>query len=149
MTVSPGRRRYLRFAVLALAVTAVLAALGWIPTLRRAGPEALPALLAGCAVSLAAALVGGLVLKQADPGRRLRDGVASGPEAAQAMTAGLQAMGVRLLVLLALGVAVGFAELVPLKPFLTWMVISYLALLPIETRFALIDVERDTKRGTS
>lgn len=148
MTSRRGERRYLRFAALALAVTVALAALGWIPTLRRAGSEALPALLAGCAVSLAAALVGGLVLQRADPESRLRGAAARGPEAAQAMVAGLQAMGVRLLVLAALGTAVGLADVVPLEPFLIWMVISYLALLPVETRFALVDVGQGTKRGT-
>jgi len=148
MTSRRGERRYLRFAALALAVTVALAALGWIPTLRRAGSEALPALLAGCAVSLAAALVGGWVLQRADPGSRLRGAAVQGPEAAQAMVAGLQAMGVRLLVLAALGTAVGLADVVPLEPFLIWMVISYLALLPVETRFALVDVGQDTKRDT-
>lgn len=146
MTTRRGKRRYLRFAALALAVTVGLAALGWIPTLRRAGAEALPSLVAGCAVSLAAALVGGLVIHRADPASRLGGASAQGPAAAQAMVAGLQAMGVRLLVLAGLGTAVGLANVVPLEPFLLWMVISYLALLPVETRFALIDVKQGTKR---
>jgi hypothetical protein len=149
MTTRRGRRRYLRFVVVALAVTAALAALGWIPTQRRAGSEALPALLAGCAVSLVAALASALMLQRVDPGGRLRDGVASGPEAARAMTAGLQAMGVRLLVILALGSAVGLADIVPLEPFLIWMVISYLALLPVETHFALIDVGDGVRAGNN
>jgi len=149
MTTSLSGRRYLRFALLALAVTAGLIALGWIPTLRRAGAEALPSLIAGCTVSFAAGLAGGLVLKLADPESNLTTGAARSAAAAWAMTAGLQAMGVRLLVLVALGSAIGFADMVPLEPFLLWMVISYLALLPVETRFALIDVSRganDTSR---
>lgn len=138
----PAGQRYRRFAALAVAVIVALAALGWIPTLRRAGSEALPALLAGCAVSLAAALVSGRVLYRADPWHRRLGAGASGTEATQTVAAALQAMGVRLLILVGLGAVVGLAGWVPLKPFLVWTAISYLALLPVETRFALIDVER-------
>lgn len=138
----PAEQRYRRFVMLAVTVTVALAALGWIPTLRRAGSEALPALVAGCAVSLAAALVSGRMLYRADPWHRRLGVGASGTEATQTVAAALQAMGVRLLLLVGLGAAVALTGWVPLKPFLVWTAISYLALLPVETRFALIDVEK-------
>lgn len=137
-------QRYRRFVMRAVTVIVALAAVGWIPTLRQVGSEALPALLAGCAVSLAAALVSGRVLYRADPWHQRLGAGASGAEATQTVAAALQAMGVRLLLLVGLGAAVGLAGWVPLKPFLVWTAISYLALLPVETQFALIDVERST-----
>lgn len=141
---SPEAGRYLRFAGLSVAVIALLAALGWIPTRRWAGAEAIPALLVGCGVSLAAALVGGLVIVRTEAkGRTGAEAGSRGTSAAagpQALFSALKAMGLRLVVLLGLGVATALSGAVALKPFLLWTGISYLALLPVETRYALAAV---------
>lgn len=138
---SPRQDRYLKFAGLCVAVTAVLAAIGWIPTTRWAGPEGVPALLVGCGVSLAAALIGGLVIvrgQRAVEREAARRGVA--PAGPQALFAALKAMGIRLLLVAGLGVTAALSGAVAVKPFLLWMALSYLALLPGETRFALAAV---------
>ena len=143
---SPEPGRYLRFAGLSLAVMALLVALGWIPTRRWAGAEAIPALLVGCGVSLAAALVGGLVIVRTGAngragaeaaGAEVGSRGASGAEGPQALFSALKAMGLRLVVLLGLATAAALSGAVALKPFLLWTGISYLALLPVETRYAL------------
>lgn len=134
MTTHPRSRepgRYLRFAGWSLGVIALLVALGWVPARRWGGPEAIPALLVGCGVSLASALVGGLVIVRT----RMYGG-----EGPQALFSALKAMGLRLVVLLGLGVATALSGAVALKPFLLWTGISYLALLPVETRYALAAV---------
>jgi len=129
----------LKFAGLCLAVTVAAGAVGWIPTVRRAGPEGAVALLAGCGVSLAAALIGGLVIARVPGTTPQGSGVQgsalqAGP---QALFATLGAMGVRLVLVLGLGTAVALSGAVAVKPFLLWMGLSYLALLPGETRYAL------------
>jgi len=145
---SPGTRRerpsgrYGRFAAWALGVTVALAALGWIPTRRWGGEEALAGLIAGCLVSLTAALIGGLMILRAERGAERSVSEAGGHETgAQPLFAGLKAMGVRLLVLLGLGTTVALSGAVGLKPFLLWLGGSYLVLLPVETRYALAMVQ--------
>lgn len=134
--------RYFRFAGLTLTVTVAVAALGWIPTRRWGGEEALAGLIAGCLVSLAAALIGGLVILRAERGAEEGVGESGVHEAGtQPLFAGLKAMGVRLLVLLGLGTTVAVSGAVGLKPFLLWLGGSYLVLLPVETRYALAMVK--------
>src|SRR5205823_5241303 len=86
--------RYARFLGLAVAVVAGLCAIGWLPTRHLAGAEAIAAMLAGCAISLAsAALAGGLL-------------IAVGAETPEArMQRSFLAMVVRLVVVIVLGIA--------------------------------------------
>lgn len=139
-----GDPRFPRFAGLAVGLTAGVALVGWIPTVRQAGSEALAALLAGCAVSLLAGLAGGWVLLRSE--RSKVEGGEVERDASQAVVTALRAMGLRLLVLVGLGAAVGFLSAVPSTPFLVWLAISYLILLPLETRYALMDVTKTTTK---
>ena len=54
--------RYIRFLGLAALVVTALMGIGFLPTRRLAGEAALPAMLVGCLISLAAALMAGWLL---------------------------------------------------------------------------------------
>jgi hypothetical protein len=125
VTGAAPRRRYLRFAATAAAASALLALGGWLPTRRLAGSEGVAALLAACAIGLAGSLAAGLV--------SLRGG---GAGAAPVLRA-LAATGLRFAVVVALALAAAWSGRFPLRPLLLWTAISYLALLAVDTRFAL------------
>lgn len=109
-----------------LAIAAVVA-LGWLPTRRLAGPEGVPALVAGCAVALAGAALGAAPVLWALAAGEARRGPAA---AGRAMA--LRAGGT---LLLALSVALGTD--VPRTPFVIWVGLGYLALLVAETRWTV------------
>jgi hypothetical protein len=119
---------YVRFLAWALAATALAALLGFVPTRRLGGEEALRAMIAGCSVGLLASALGGIPValgrgKAADPTARL-----------QAM---LASMGLRFAVVLALGAAAAFSGWFGLKPLLLWIAFSYMALLTVDTWYAV------------
>ena len=126
MTTSRGGR-YARFLGLAVAIVAGLGAIGWLPTRRLAGAEALTAMAAGCGISLlSAALAGGLLI--AVP--------AATPEAR--MQRGFLAMVVRLAVVVVLGLAAALSGELARQPLLFWIGTAYVALLPLEVRLAIL-----------
>lgn len=119
---------YLRFVAWALAAVVLVAALGFVPTRRLGGEGALAAMLAGCAVGWAASALGGIPValgrgRTVAPAGRL-----------QAM---LASMGLRFGVVLALGAAAAFSGWFGLKPLLIWIAISYVALLAVDTWYAV------------
>jgi hypothetical protein len=119
---------YVRFLAWGLAATALAALLGYVPTRRLGGEEALGAMIAGCAVGWLASALGGIPValgrgKVANPTARL-----------QAM---LASMGLRFGVVLALGSAAAFSGWFGLKPLLLWIAISYMALLAVDTWYAV------------
>lgn len=118
---------YLRFVVCVSLVVAVLAALGYVPTRRLGGEGAVAAMWAGCAVGAVASLMGLLPFVF---GR----GVSSPAGRFQAM---LLAMAVRFGVVLVLGLVAALSGWFERGPLLLWIAISYVALLAVETRFAL------------
>ena len=119
--------RYARFLGLAVAIVAGLGAIGWLPTRRLAGVEALAAMAAGCGISLvSAALAGGLLI--AVP--------AETPEAR--MQRGFMAMVVRLAVVVVLGLAAALSGELARQPLLFWIGTAYVALLPLEVRLAIL-----------
>ncbi len=107
-------------------VTAALMALGYGPTRRLAGDEAVPAMLAGCAISFFASLVG------TAPVLRARNE----PHVA-AWSAAMIAMAVRMGIALMLGVALALAGAFPAKPLLLWVVISHAVLLVPDTLLSI------------
>lgn len=124
---SPARRA-LGYGMLAVVVVLALAALGYVPTRRLGGVEAIPALWAGCLVSLLASMAGALPFfvargKEMSPHGRLNRI--------------LGAMAVRLAVVLLLGAAVALSGFFALRPLLLWIAGSYMALLAVETLMAL------------
>jgi len=118
---------YLRFLAWATVVAALAALLGWVPTRRLAGEGALPSMLAGCALALLASAAGGIPVarsrRSATPAAKL-----------QAM---LASMGLRFAVLLALGALAGSSGWFDGSPLLIWIAIGYLALLAVDTWYAI------------
>lgn len=122
---SPARR-YARFLVLAAVVVGALLGVGFLPTRRLAGSDALPAMVAGALISLTGAALAGWALvavRATTPTMR--------------MQLAMRAMVVRLVVVLALGVAMALSGLVARTPLLFWIAASYVALLPLEVKLAL------------
>jgi len=120
---------YLRFVAWVVGVAALAAALGYLPTRRLGGPDAVPAMLAGCAVAVLASLVGGLPVLL---GRRERE-----PTPAERLNGMLFGLALRFGVALGLGMAVALSGSFARYPLLLWVAISYMALLAVDTRFAL------------
>lgn len=117
---------YLRFLVWATVVTAAVALLGYLPTQRLGGEDAIPAMVAGCVVGLLAALAGGVPVAL---------GRGAGPGAAHQTT--MLAMAVRFVAALALGLAVALSGLFAVRPLLVWIAIAYVALLVVDTWYAV------------
>jgi len=122
---------YLRFLAWALAAVVLAAALGFVPTRRLGGEEALAAMIAGCVVGWAASALGGIPVLLA----RGHGGKTVTP--AGRLQAMLASMGLRFGVVLALGAAAAFSGWFGLKPLLLWIAISYLALLAVDTWYAV------------
>lgn len=119
---------YLRFLAWGLAAVTAAALLGFVPTRRLGGEEALRSMIGGCLVGWLASALGGIPVllsrgKPVAPAGRL-----------QAM---LASMGLRFGVVLALGAAAAFSGWFGLKPLLLWIGISYLALLAVDTWYAV------------
>jgi hypothetical protein len=117
---------YVRFLGASVAVAVAVAALGYLPTLHLAGAAAVPALLAGCAVAVVASAAGGVPIALSGPGPANR------PQAA------LLAMAVRLTTVLALGLAAEASGLFAARPLAIWTAISYVALLAVDGRYAML-----------
>jgi len=125
---TPSRSgRYTRFLSLAVAIVAGLCALGWLPTRRLAGAEAVVAMVAGCAISLVSAALAGWLL------------IVVGGETPEArMQRGFLAMVVRLAVVAVLGIAAALSGEIARQPLLFWIGTAYVALLPLEVKLALL-----------
>ncbi|HEV2855585.1 MAG TPA: hypothetical protein VHC97_22545 [Thermoanaerobaculia bacterium] len=122
---------YLRFLAWALATVVLVAALGFVPTRRLGGEEALAAMIAGCAVGWAASALGGIPVAL---GRGSRGGTVTPAARLQAM---LMSMALRFGVVIVLGAAAAFSGWFGLKPLLIWIAVSYLALLAVDTWYAV------------
>ena len=118
--------RYLRFLGLAALVVAALLGIGFLPTRRLAGEEALPAMVVGCLISLTAAGVAGWLLV-----------AARGNAPAARMHTAFRAMIVRLGVVAVLGSGAALSGELARMPLLFWLATSYVVLLPLEVRLAI------------
>jgi len=121
-------RRYARFLGLSFALVAALCAVGYLPTRRVAGEDAVPSMFAGCGISLVAAALAGWLLTAVG---------AATPEAR--MQRGFLAMVVRLAVVIVLGVAAALSGQFARAPLLFWMATAYVVLLPLEVKLAIAD----------
>lgn len=122
---SPSAGGYLRFLGWVIAVTAALALVGWVPTRRLGGEEAVPAMLAGCAVGILASALGGVPIALVRGGQAART---------QAL---LLSMAIRLGAVVILAVAAVLSGWFPRAPLLLWVAISYVVQLVVDTRYAL------------
>ena len=119
-------RRYARFLGVALAIVVALGAVGFLPTRRMAGPDAVAAMMAGCAISLVSAGLAGLLLI-----------AAAGDTPDARMKRSFLAMVVRLAVVVVLGIAAAQSGVFARQPLLFWIATAYVALLPLEVRLAI------------
>jgi hypothetical protein len=127
VTTTSRSGRYTRFLSLAVAIVVGLCALGWLPTRRLAGAEAVVAMVAGCAISLVSAALAGWLL------------IVVGAETPEArMQRGFLAMVVRLAVVAVLGLAAALSGEIARQPLLFWIGTAYVALLPLEVKLALL-----------
>ena len=126
MTMAAPSRRFARFLSLAIAIVLVVGAVGVLPTRRLAGEEALPALAAGCFISLVSAALAGVLL------------IVVGAETPNArMQRAFMAMTVRLAVVLVLGVGAALSGEFARIPLLFWLATTYVVLLPLEVKLAI------------
>lgn len=118
--------RYVIFAALAVVVAGAVALVGGMVALDRGGNEAAHAWRLGCLATLIASLLGGLLV------------CASGRMHIGGVTLALGSMLVRLAVLGLLGSALAVLLDLASSPFLLAIALSYLALLVVDTGYALI-----------
>ena len=116
--------RYLAFLAVVIGLTAVLVAIGYVPTRRLGGAVFVDAMFWGCGVSLAASALGGLPLAMAAGG------------GTRGVTLVFASMVLRLLAAMGLGAAALLVFAPEKKPFLLWLAISYLAQLVVDTTYA-------------
>lgn len=109
----------------AVLVAVAVGAAGYLPTRYLGGAGAIPAMLAGCAVAVAASAIGGVPI------------ALSGPEPASRPQAAMQAMVARLLSVLALGLAAAASGRFASRPLAIWTAISYAAQLVLDSRYAM------------
>jgi hypothetical protein len=127
MTTTSRSGRYARFLGLAVAIVFGVCVVGWLPTRRLAGVGGVPAMVAGCAISLvSAALAGGLLI------------VVGGETPEARMRRAFLAMVVRLAVVVALGMAAALSGELARQPLLFWIGAVYVALLPLEVKLAIL-----------
>lgn len=126
-TAAPGVR-FGRFLGLAVVVVVIVGGLGWLPTKRFAGDEAVPAMIAGCVISLVAAALAGVLLV-----------VVGAPTPNARMQRAFLAMTVRLAAVLVLGVAGALSGLFAQLPLLFWLATTYVVLLPLEVKLAIAE----------
>ena len=127
MTTTSRSSRYARFLGLSVAIVFGLCALGWLPTRRLAGAEAVVAMFAGCAIGLVSAALAGWLLI-----------VVSGDTPEARMQRGFLAMVVRLAVVVVLGMAAALSGEIARQPLLFWIGTAYVALLPLEVKLAIL-----------
>jgi hypothetical protein len=116
---------YARFLAVAAVVAIAVGAIGYLPTLYLSGAAAVPALVVGCLVAMAASALGGLPIALA------------GPQASSRQQAALLAMAARLVTVLALGFAAAATGRFAVRPLAIWTAISYLAQLVVDSRYAM------------
>jgi hypothetical protein len=125
----PRTAAYLRFLAWTVALAVAIALLGYLPTKRWGGEGAVRAMLAGCGVGVVASALGGVPV--------LLWSGAGGASGARGATGVLAAMAVRFAAALALALAGALSGMFERGPFLLWVAISYMALLTVDTRYAL------------
>ncbi|MGB2986147.1 MAG: hypothetical protein WBE26_09720 [Phycisphaerae bacterium] len=117
---------YLRFLALAFGVSVGVVLLGYLPTVRLGGTEALPGMLMGCGISLLASMIGAIPVVAAWRG-----------PATKMPLAILMSTAVRFLVVLLLALSVALSGWFDRTPLLIWVALSYLLLLVADTLYAV------------
>jgi hypothetical protein len=116
---------YARFLASVMGVATGVAAVGYFPTLSLGGPAAIPALLAGSLVAVAASAVGGVAIALA------------GTEPIRRPQALLLATVLRLMTAVGLGLGAIASGRFAVRALVAWIAIGYVALLAIDSRYAM------------
>jgi hypothetical protein len=126
----------LSYIAQALAATVVAVLIGYLPTLHLGGPAALPGLVAGCVIGMAASLAGAgpMFVEAARGATSLKPAGIMMGTVLRLVTAAL---------LGAIAVATGRFEK---RSLLLWIALSYLLNLAVEVRYATRSFPRDAKK---
>jgi hypothetical protein len=118
---------YLRFLGWAAGAGVAFCLLGYAPTRRLGGEEAVSAMIAGCVIGVLASAVGAVPVAL---GRR--------PDAKPAPLEGmLVSMALRFATVLALGLAAGLSGWFESRSLLLWIGLAYVAQLPLDVRYVV------------
>ncbi len=129
---------FARYAGVGCIAVGLIAGLGYFPTIRIAGPEAIGAMLAGCGVSVAAGCVGAAVLAWSTT-----------RPASEAALAVLMSTALRFLTVLLLVIPVALSGRVDRTVFVVWVAVSYLPMLMLDTFVAVrVSRRRSTEVGS-
>lgn len=114
----------MKFLALSLSTTVAVLILGYLPTIRLAGKDAVTEMVAGCCISFVASVIGMIPvwLAQRNPSGNVAMAV-------------LASTVVRFFVALVLSLAVAMSGLMKITPLLLWVAISYLVLLITDTLY--------------
>ncbi len=126
---------YSRFLMQSFSVAALMAALGYLPTIRLAGIEGLPSMFAAIVTAFIASLIGTIPIFRS---RRV------GP--LNAMPYQFAAMALRLLSILVLGIVVVLGSQLEMKPFMLWLAIGHIGFLITDTQLARSAVQVAAER---
>lgn len=139
---SGSRRRavagYLRFVAWTVGLAALALAAGYVPTRTWVGAPALPAMLAGCAIGLLASWVGAIPVA-----------LAAAREVKAGQPIALGSMALRLFVVLALVLPGALSGWFARAPLVVWVGISYIVLLAVDTRYALVALKAGSTTSES
>ena len=116
----------MKFLALSLSTTVAVLILGYLPTIRLAGKDAITEMVAGCCISFVASLIGMIPvwLAQRNPSGNIAMAV-------------LASTVVRLFVAMVLSLSIALSGLMKITPLLLWVAISYLVLLLTDTVYAV------------
>lgn len=138
MTAAAGfGRRYGQLMLAGLALGMLAAAIGYFPTKRIGGPQAVDAMLAGCAVAVLAGWAGGAVCCR------------PGGTAGQRINRVLGATALRMAVAAGLAVATALAGWFPVRPLLLWVALAYLITLAGETLLVVRWLGEDSRTAAA
>lgn len=124
-------RSYVRFVALAAVSAVVIIALGYLPTVRLAGRDAVSAMLAGCGASWLASCVGAIPVARAQAQRSTQTGLAI-----------MASTTLRFLTVLFAVVVLILSGWQNPKVLALWVGISYLLMLAVDTVFAVNIMKR-------
>ena len=116
----------MKFLALSLSTTVAVLILGYLPTIRLAGKDAVTEMVAGCCISFVASLIGMIPVWLAH----------RNPSGNVAMAV-LASTVVRLFVAMVLSLSIALSGLMKITPLLLWVAISYLVLLLTDTVYVV------------
>ncbi len=117
---------HLRFTGLLVAAAAVLAAVGYAPTLKRGGTEGIRAMWMAAGVNVLASSLAALTITLA----RIH------PRRERLVSVLLGSLALRVVLVAALAAAALLGGGLARRPFLLWVAIGYVVLLPLDTLYA-------------